>query len=891
LQDLISGPKPAVPHPMSRTQGAFDIVLAIGLLYLRDDQQTAPLLGAACRRLKPDARTATLGPALTAFSKVVTRSPTFFACPIRMSSWSARLEARAGLLGRSIRPLMVSGKYLTIVRRSAPLTGALSRFANSDQADFATVALLILYMLLGPYQHFPPPGWVDPAIYIGYFRDFGGLLARYGPTYFVDRWPFVLSGRLFYAALPLRFANAALVATWYAATLLAMRALLRPSVAAATRKLTLILYGCSPLVVATVTRSYADGPAIAFLLTGMAVIWRDLTSPPSHPRMFLAGSCAVLGLLTQPGSLFAWVPMLAAIVIIERHHLIAWLPTALVAGVAGSGITLIAYIAVIFWMTGTTDVFGPILAIGGKITQGLALNYREPLAAWLFPTTRLWFVAVVLAVGLWTAWSGVAVRVPAMLRQLFQCALISALGSALLMVASDVMIGTAILQVPFYASYLLPATYLLLGAVVGIWTEAAPSRRRLLPLAVAVACSTIGSGFLLALTADSAPSAAIFPVLDIACVVLAAIATVATTSTQSVAPVLVLLVVILPLSSISVDTRHVFRSGTATFGDTFQVLNQAADIIDTAAGKRDLLFWFNRDDFNATINDPSDWISPNHQVYPIRFASTRLKLNALDSLNAFYLWDRSRLNAAMPMLPPEDLAQLHRIRDPISIVMVSRSQSGLVGAHAALEAAGIPVVQRASRVIAGTAFTLDLSILDVVYLDRLPGPTELALLDRFPCAETAKWLTRWVNRPDLLQYRSDGVPRLSTLLQGLAAKPVDRCFAEAEAVLGAVDLDWRPERLPPIGANCEADLTLAGFYYDRVFDERLRQAAGSAYARSLAASQTGDSNTCLVATAVLRDMYRQAIGARVRVHLPLEERLAAVRDARLGTRPPDERRN
>jgi len=95
---------------MSRTQGAFDIVLAIGLLYLRDDQQTAPLLGAACRRLKPDARTATLGPALTAFSKVVTRSPTFFACPIRMSSWSARLEARAGLLGRSSRCVVANTK-------------------------------------------------------------------------------------------------------------------------------------------------------------------------------------------------------------------------------------------------------------------------------------------------------------------------------------------------------------------------------------------------------------------------------------------------------------------------------------------------------------------------------------------------------------------------------------------------------------------------------------------------------------------------------------------------------------------------------------------------------------------------------------------------------------
>ena len=36
--------------------GAFDIILAIGLLHHLDDQQTAALLGAARRRLKPGGR-------------------------------------------------------------------------------------------------------------------------------------------------------------------------------------------------------------------------------------------------------------------------------------------------------------------------------------------------------------------------------------------------------------------------------------------------------------------------------------------------------------------------------------------------------------------------------------------------------------------------------------------------------------------------------------------------------------------------------------------------------------------------------------------------------------------------------------------------------------------
>jgi SAM-dependent methyltransferase len=45
--------------------GAFDIILAIGLLHHLDDQQTAALLGAARRRLKPGGRMVSIDPALT----------------------------------------------------------------------------------------------------------------------------------------------------------------------------------------------------------------------------------------------------------------------------------------------------------------------------------------------------------------------------------------------------------------------------------------------------------------------------------------------------------------------------------------------------------------------------------------------------------------------------------------------------------------------------------------------------------------------------------------------------------------------------------------------------------------------------------------------------------
>jgi SAM-dependent methyltransferase len=49
----------------SGIEGAFDIILAIGLLHHLDDSQTAALMAAASRRVKPGGRMVTIDPALT----------------------------------------------------------------------------------------------------------------------------------------------------------------------------------------------------------------------------------------------------------------------------------------------------------------------------------------------------------------------------------------------------------------------------------------------------------------------------------------------------------------------------------------------------------------------------------------------------------------------------------------------------------------------------------------------------------------------------------------------------------------------------------------------------------------------------------------------------------
>ncbi len=508
-----------------------------------------------------------------------------------------------------------------------------------------------------------------------------------------------------------------MAATWYAATLLALRALIKSSLSPWQRKLVLILYGCSPLVVAAVARDYADGPTIAFLVIALAAAWPEATGKPSVPRLALAGGSAVFALLTQPISLFALLPAgLALLLLDDRKRLAAWAPRALIAGGVGAVIALLVYAAVAFKITGVADLFRLILIMGGQVNGGLGLKYRHPLSEWVFPTTRLFFVYLVLAAGLWTARSQALAAAAPTLRRSFRWALIATAGAVAMMVISDVIIGTSVWQFSFTTSYLLPSTYVLLGAVIAIWTTSLSWRDRLTVIAASLLLSTIGVALLMLATADAAPTDRLFPVLDLLCIAVALLALYSGSRGRSVLPALALLAALCPLASVNIDTRHVFRGRAISYGSTYTVLSEAADVIDPVAADRRILFWFDRDGFNHAVTRPpnwANWYSAYGQVYPLRFGPTQYKLNALDTLNAFYLWDRSRLNDTLPSLSSAEIAGLRARPSDISLVVVSYREEDLARARAALVAAGIPFVQRENRVIAGRWLTLHLAILDM----------------------------------------------------------------------------------------------------------------------------------------------------------------------------------
>ena len=735
----------------------------------------------------------------------------------------------------------------------------LESLIQSERLDFALIAALIAALFLGAYQLYPPIGWVDGSIYNGYFRSLHKLIEDFGPTYFVERWGFVLPGAAFHSILSINIANAAGIILWLGISLLAIRSIIRPALEAPFRKLTLILYGSSPLVIATVTRSYPDGAAIAMLLVGMALLSHAGRAQPQFGLIAGAGCLFWLGMLTQPGVIYAWGPMIGGFVGINWQRGPKWMALAVSAALAGVAAILIIFMSINLVMLQTMDLWSPILTTGGRVMNGLAKNYREPLGSWIFSTTRIWFVLLVLFAGLFTIGTGRLTGVAPALRQLFCWALGMALGSAILMTASDAILGTAILQFPFYASYLLPSTFLLLGTILPIWT---PGRSASTGGAAFVIAAIMGPACLAA-TYGISPTSTFYPLVVGGAVIGAAAILIALMRTRPGHAAAMFLLILVPLSSISVDTRHVWRGWGQSNADTYRAAYEAADAIDSITNGRKILFWFDREGFNESVAHPLPWSVPHRQVYPVKFAQSRTDLDALDTLAGFYLWDKSLLNAALPALTSSDVARLNGVKQPVSLVVISHTANDITAARNALETAGLGVVDKGTRVIPAGSFNLSLSVFDIGYLSRTPGLRENALLDRFPCNAMATWLTSWINRPDLVQYSSQAVTRLSTMLQGTADKTGELCFAEAELVRRAIDLEWRGDHPPPAGAVCDADLALAATLLDRAFDDELRRRTRDMWARALAGSRAGDRLACLIATSTLIDTYRQAIGVPI----------------------------
>lgn len=592
----------------------------------------------------------------------------------------------------------------------------IDRFLVSDRMDFAVIAAVVVYVVLGPFQHFPPAGWVDSGIYIGYFRNFGWMTEQYGATYFANRWPYLFPGWLVYRLFPYWAANLVLTGVWLTALLVALRSLLRFSLPAWARKWTLVLFGCSPLAAAMVTRAYPDGAVAAIGLFGLALIWRGMVSDRRVGPTSLAGAALViLAFLTHPGSLYMTAPIgLAMLLTVRPKNMGAWFLKAVLWGGAGVLVTMLVYLGVAYKITGIKNL--PELMYAACCQNNSGADYRWNISLWIFSSTRIHFVMLLLAAGLLTLASDLR-DAPDRLRRLLVCGVISTSVAAALLVFSDTAMGMSLVQSPHYASYILPAAAMLLGALLAVWGRRLAPRDRAVGSVVVLGLATVGVAVMMLATARTPQTSILFPIVDVLCaaaVIGLAIVMVRGPKKLHLGIVLALVVALLPLSSIGADTRHVFRGQARSSGSTYGVLLRAAEQIDEMVGARPVLFWFDRQGFNQMLAHRTPNVRvPDGEVYPLRHRENLYELNALDTLNAFYLWDRSRLNDQLPVLSPSEADTLRNLGRPTVLVVASYRSSDLDLARAKLAEANVPFTVAKRSVIKGRWFELHLDILDL----------------------------------------------------------------------------------------------------------------------------------------------------------------------------------
>lgn len=582
---------------------------------------------------------------------------------------------------------------------AAPGEGALRREIGEGQGpligsrrfDHAVILGLTGYLATGPFQRHPPPGWVDPAMYLGYFLYLPDLIQRYGPTYHSNRWLFTLTGYAVYHLFSPAMANLVLVTGFYLAILYAFWALLLPFCTPGATRLALVLMGSSPLVIATVTRTYVDGLTLALMLAGLAALLRGILLAPPGRWLFVAGAAFTAAVLTQPGST---APILAGV----TAAALAWRREAPRALRGAGGAFLGALCVVIVFaglsqaVTGQANFAEPALKAGSQVLTTFR-KYGQTASSGLRGETRLWLlVGGTLASGaLLLGRRRAAAAYPAARRLL----LWSFLGNVTLIgcvTLGDLWANTGFLQLLYVSTYLLPLFFVMLGAVIQELVGSDPGR--FLPAAGAVAL--LGAWGAAVVSREWGPENPAYPALGFGGLLVIAggtLGVIAVGRPRTGGAVVGLFAVAAVLQGVNFDTRPVFADPETRFADSARCLHAVAGFIRPSIAGQRVLFWFNRDGYNQARNRPRRWLIPQGGVYPWMSGGKRVDLNLCDSVNALYLGHRSRLNLSLPALSSASVRRLKEFarNGRVAVVLLSDRRLELQEGQEALRRVGFAV--------------------------------------------------------------------------------------------------------------------------------------------------------------------------------------------------------
>ncbi|MCB5177746.1 hypothetical protein [Microvirga lenta] len=575
---------------------------------------------------------------------------------------------------------------------NTPFVSYRSGAAREERVGLALAILLpVAVLFAGPYQLFPPVGWVDPAIYLSHLLDPRGMIAQFGSTYFSARLPLILLGAAIHHVFRFEYANYILILVIDLVALTSVYALARRAAGIVPAVVATWWLGTNPLWVAAISSGYVDGTAIAFSLAAISVfgIASDLGRAAPRPIALAAVGCLValcFFVHPLPAGISGLVLLIGSIAVGGSALLLRFV---LWAGIA---FTLVAMLLGLFMMA----LGGPFLFIVDvsplhNAFAGLARPFIRPFNEWAIEAYRLGmpFAATVIGLALVSAYKGGGKAKWAVHLGLALLAV-----TILFLAGWDVIVGGLTLQSHFYASYLLIGQSLAVIGCAGLLLEAeSRTVRASLPLLGAVAALIV-----VALSLQRHIGALVSSTFAIWGILTSLLALTAFLCLRGLARAAVwgLFCITLIAGIANADTRRIFNvPGQLQSMELYGHLVRIRQAIEgMSLNGRQVMLWLNRSEY--TTGKP---VLDESFVFDFYLRGQNLRLNFYDSLAGFWLWDRSTINFEMPTLHQYNLESLQRVRFPTTIILACIYPENCDRGREALEQAGIATRVRARTLV------------------------------------------------------------------------------------------------------------------------------------------------------------------------------------------------
>jgi hypothetical protein len=311
-------------------------------------------------------------------------------------------------------------------------------------------------------------GYIDPWFYYGFFHNLALFKGQLFPgTYYGSRLSWILPGYIVNQIFNPVLANYVLHLAVYYVAVLSLYFILARTINRPTALLTATVFGLHPHLWSAVGWDYPDGAGIAYYLLATALLTHAANARRAALTLALAGaSCAAIVYTNLTWIMF--LPFFPVYYLFRRkqNHPTSYLLElgrfCLWAG-SGAGLLTILFAAINYRLDGTLWFYGPSIQFAlNSLAQ--ANPYKAKNLNWIWGAKWLLFPALTLLAVPIVLVRRAGKPLSAETRTVFFFAGSFLFSAALFGLAE--LGGNPLIEMPYYASYLLPSAFLAFGALL-----------------------------------------------------------------------------------------------------------------------------------------------------------------------------------------------------------------------------------------------------------------------------------------------------------------------------------------------------------------------------------------------------------------------------------------